>query len=778
MARAITASLNSATHNSVSVVDGTLLKKEPEKPPPEPVPQSDYNQDDFPGLKKQEAPTKAEKSSDSDEDQRGSSSVVGDSLAKKVARSQGLNVQDGSMNAEDFPSLAPGQSKPWIKAAIGPSGWQKSEDFPDLGGAKPRLAQPPPMWTNKNKKQPVQSGNRSSQATTGRIKSGSVSKVGSLKTDAPHAASSNDFPSLNSISFALSKGISTGSASDVLAKYASGGVSTSVQQSNVKVIEAKHEVNHVSSSKTLQASSKDFPSLSSKSGTDNRKSIVTQNAWGPKPKVEKPVEKPEPSEEKSGYLKMKKKSKSKKTAQYSLSSEDSSESLKILQEPEVEPVFKKELVEDKDKGASLTSNTGMESNQKKINAGKKKSKPLKDELLKDQLNIVDSAENSDTGSQNSKAPGKNKSKSSKKTREEKGKGKASQDAGATKLLEPKESTILKSTENVTKTEVVQDNIVDFPSIHDTQTDTSIVPVMSANQTENHQPQVNVVNEDDFPVLGGLNISNAAPPPGFIKSTVPTKAAPPPGFSFVPSSNKKNPPPGFSTKPAAKSDLAGIALLLSSGSHEKKAEQVPVVNTDTVESQKVPAKDAGKEELQQVSAKDAGIKEPNQQPAENIGKPGSNGHMTEVNNYSYITPEDFSSRNHKLISDIVSSLEDDQDKFMLFKTLSSDFRKGRIAASDYYSNCSEVIGEEKFISIFSELLVLLPDIEKQQNLLSVHRARVSRHGQSGKKKKGWNVPKSQDFTVCSVCEQVLLPREASGHLSKHNEDHDFPMLGAS
>lgn len=52
----------------------------------------------------------------------------------------------------------------------------------------------------------------------------------------------------------------------------------------------------------------------------------------------------------------------------------------------------------------------------------------------------------------------------------------------------------------------------------------------------------------------------------------------------------------------------------------------------------------------------------------------------------------------------------------FRTISKMFRSNQCHASAYYEHCQVVLGE-RFESIFPELLVLLPDICKQQVSIS-------------------------------------------------------------
>lgn len=51
-----------------------------------------------------------------------------------------------------------------------------------------------------------------------------------------------------------------------------------------------------------------------------------------------------------------------------------------------------------------------------------------------------------------------------------------------------------------------------------------------------------------------------------------------------------------------------------------------------------------------------------------------------------------------------------DEFMQKSAL---YKQGFLSADDYYKHCRETMGDITFQDIFAELLVLLPDIAKQQ-----------------------------------------------------------------
>ncbi|CAH1113630.1 unnamed protein product [Psylliodes chrysocephalus] len=124
--------------------------------------------------------------------------------------------------------------------------------------------------------------------------------------------------------------------------------------------------------------------------------------------------------------------------------------------------------------------------------------------------------------------------------------------------------------------------------------------------------------------------------------------------------------------------------------------------------------------------------------------------------TYHQPANFHSRNQNLIKQFMTILNNDAIKE--FKTYSDLFRNSAYPITKYYEYCKEVLGD-KFDDVFPELLVLLPDIEKQQELYRVF---------DGKTKK--------NMVVCENCKQVIFNKELSEHYNNHVLENQFPMLG--
>ena len=117
----------------------------------------------------------------------------------------------------------------------------------------------------------------------------------------------------------------------------------------------------------------------------------------------------------------------------------------------------------------------------------------------------------------------------------------------------------------------------------------------------------------------------------------------------------------------------------------------------------------------------------------------------------------------------------------------------MSAAQYHHSCKDLLGES-FGRIFNELLVLLPDSSKQQELLSAHadaRALERQQGGAGGgrarrgKKSAWQTPISAnanaaelDCQICPTCRQVLASKDFNSHKTLHmGENEEFPSLQA-
>lgn len=125
-------------------------------------------------------------------------------------------------------------------------------------------------------------------------------------------------------------------------------------------------------------------------------------------------------------------------------------------------------------------------------------------------------------------------------------------------------------------------------------------------------------------------------------------------------------------------------------------------------------------------------------------------------FEYLHPAGSSVRNKVLINNLMASLiparDERFDTFEKFKEMSTLFRKHVITAFDFYSYCVEALAPHSFDAVFQELVLLLPDIQKQRELLFIYN-RNSRH--------------EMDVEVCKHCRQVLRASDLESHQSVHS-----------
>lgn len=132
---------------------------------------------------------------------------------------------------------------------------------------------------------------------------------------------------------------------------------------------------------------------------------------------------------------------------------------------------------------------------------------------------------------------------------------------------------------------------------------------------------------------------------------------------------------------------------------------------------------------------------------------------------FVQPLDFQRRNAALMGRVVDILKD-PGRQEEFRQMSILFRQGQLSSGAYYKHCVELMGEKQFNECFPEMLVLLPEISRQQELLSVFKQYNEEKGA---------LPK---FEICATCRQVLAPSDLRVHISTHTLENHFPTLLSS
>jgi len=214
------------------------------------------------------------------------------------------------------------------------------------------------------------------------------------------------------------------------------------------------------------------------------------------------------------------------------------------------------------------------------------------------------------------------------------------------------------------------------------------------------------NINEFPNMESCKSnSTSQTPPGFtniVKDKSLSAAPAPPGFE-----NKSKPPPGFSItlNSVARAKNNGLTFTSSSGHNYS------ISPGDKKESGRV---------------------------------------------FTYVAPPNVKQRNSSLVEQVREALGCAQN-LNEFLQMSALFRQGSLSADAYYTHCHQAIGPHAFSYIFPELLVLLPDIDKQQELWSVA------------DKSLWKL------SECAVCGQIVAPPDFKHHHNTHSLENHFPSL---
>ena len=89
------------------------------------------------------------------------------------------------------------------------------------------------------------------------------------------------------------------------------------------------------------------------------------------------------------------------------------------------------------------------------------------------------------------------------------------------------------------------------------------------------------------------------------------------------------------------------------------------------------------------------------------------------NHQYTPPSNFQERNSALITTITGLIGGKSLEFKTFKEISGQFRRGHLTPDAYFSQCRGLVSKGHFDTFFPELLVLLPDIGMQGELLGLY-----------------------------------------------------------
>jgi len=155
------------------------------------------------------------------------------------------------------------------------------------------------------------------------------------------------------------------------------------------------------------------------------------------------------------------------------------------------------------------------------------------------------------------------------------------------------------------------------------------------------------------------------------------------------------------------------------------------------------------------------------PPPGFGRPvvSSSKNKIIVPSKRYLQPRDFNERNAKLMTSIVKAFGGGKSlEFARFKDLSHQYKEDKIDSSAYLTHCNAILeSTSKLDSFVADLIVLLPQIDKQQQLSKAFKAKF---------------PESKalsELMSCDYCHQVMKRSDSKMHNDLHGIDEEFPAL---
>ena len=126
----------------------------------------------------------------------------------------------------------------------------------------------------------------------------------------------------------------------------------------------------------------------------------------------------------------------------------------------------------------------------------------------------------------------------------------------------------------------------------------------------------------------------------------------------------------------------------------------------------------------------------------------------LNMYSYIPPVDGAERNSALVSCVRKLLILKDGGFDQFRALSGEFRSSQVTAQAYHKQCQDLFGPERLLEVLPELIALLPDILKQQELAEAHKQDIL------------GICSPLSLSSCPTCHQLLKQEDYTVHIGMH------------
>lgn len=144
---------------------------------------------------------------------------------------------------------------------------------------------------------------------------------------------------------------------------------------------------------------------------------------------------------------------------------------------------------------------------------------------------------------------------------------------------------------------------------------------------------------------------------------------------------------------------------------------------------------------------------------------------------YVYPSNFNERNEALLKAIRHELRTEH-KFEQFKSLTDKFIRNHCDSTFYFRKCLDLFDRSFLDSIFGELLVLMPHIKKQTEILAAYeryfnynKGAMQRQSKSDGSKGVWILTNEKlEFLVCPNCQQVMKRDGKDGpeHMASHGD----------
>ncbi|KRY18766.1 Zinc finger protein, partial [Trichinella patagoniensis] len=116
----------------------------------------------------------------------------------------------------------------------------------------------------------------------------------------------------------------------------------------------------------------------------------------------------------------------------------------------------------------------------------------------------------------------------------------------------------------------------------------------------------------------------------------------------------------------------------------------------------------------------------------------------------------------LRSRLVASMSDNE--LASFENLLNNFQEGKMIAGDFFSEMMHQLGEGLFLSVFPEMISLMPNVDMQKKLLRCYITHCVNCGEDLQ-------VRFQSVDLCHICSQVVLSVNYMQHVRLHCEEEE-------